>query len=142
MRQSRITYPRRGCFAAVQHERKPVLGEPTATKVNSRGARVKPEPQQPVPEAPPAWEQPESPSMEDQSSDSDLSDALTLARERLLISHALDSMAKLIGDVSRRRSLLLRSLARALSRLSTRCGECRQTLAIALVANGVALRWF
>lgn len=39
--------------------------------------------------------------MEDQSSDSDLSDALTLARERLLISHALDSMAKLIGDVSR-----------------------------------------
>lgn len=38
--------------------------------------------------------------MEDQSSDSDLSDALTLARERLLISHALDSMAKLIGDVS------------------------------------------
>jgi len=39
--------------------------------------------------------------MEDQSSDSDLSDALTLARDRLLISHALDSMAKLIGDVSR-----------------------------------------
>lgn len=77
------------------------MGESTTTKVGNRSARVKPEPQQPVPEAPPAWEQPESPSMEDQSSDSDLSDALTLARERLLISHALDSMAKLIGDVSR-----------------------------------------
>lgn len=85
---------------AVQHERKPVLGESAGSKVGSRSPRVKPEPQQPVSETPPAWEQPESPSMEDQSSDSDLSDALTLARERLLISHALDSMAKLIGDVS------------------------------------------
>lgn len=84
---------------AVQHERKPVLGETAGAKVGSRSPRVKPEPQQPVPEAPQTWEQPESPSMEDQSSDSDLSDALTLARERLLISHALDSMAKLIGDV-------------------------------------------
>ncbi|XP_014471522.1 PREDICTED: orphan steroid hormone receptor 2 isoform X1 [Dinoponera quadriceps] len=83
---------------SVQHERKPVLGDATGTKVGNRSARVKPEPQQPVPETPPAWEQPESPSMEDQSSDSDLSDALTLARERVLISHALDSMAKLIGD--------------------------------------------
>lgn len=45
------------------------------------------------------WEQPESPSMEDQSNDSDLSDVLTLARERSLISHALDSMARLIGEV-------------------------------------------
>lgn len=83
---------------SVQHERKPVLGESASSKVANRGPRVKPEPQQPVSEAPPTWEQPESPSMEDQSSDSDLSDALTLARERLLISHALDSMAKLIGD--------------------------------------------
>nr|KAF7417095.1 hypothetical protein H0235_011626 [Vespula pensylvanica] len=83
---------------SVQHERKPVLGETAGAKVGSRSPRVKPEPQQPVPEAPQTWEQPESPSMEDQSSDSDLSDALTLARERLLISHALDSMAKLIGD--------------------------------------------
>lgn len=89
-------------FAAVQHERKPVLGESAATKVGSRSPRVKPEPQ-PTPEVPSTWEQPESPSMEDQSSDSDaLSDALTLARERLLLSHALaDSMAKIIGDVSR-----------------------------------------
>lgn len=85
--------------AAVQHERKPVLGESAGTKVGNRTPRVKPEPQQTVPEVPTTWEQPESPSMEDQSSDSDLSDALTLARERLLISHALDSMAKLIGDV-------------------------------------------
>ncbi|XP_076224311.1 orphan steroid hormone receptor 2-like isoform X2 [Nomia melanderi] len=85
-------------FTAVQHERKPVLGETAGAKVGNRSPRVKPEPQQPVSEAPPTWEQPESPSMEDQSSDSDLSDALTLARERLLISHALDSMAKLIGD--------------------------------------------
>ncbi|XP_029168356.1 nuclear receptor subfamily 2 group C member 2 isoform X4 [Nylanderia fulva] len=83
---------------SVQHERKPVLGESAATKVGNRSTRVKPEPQQPAPEVPPAWEQPESPSMEDQSSDSDLSDALTLARDRLLISHALDSMVKLIGD--------------------------------------------
>ncbi|KAK2589050.1 hypothetical protein KPH14_001888 [Odynerus spinipes] len=83
---------------SVQHERKPVLGETAGSKVGNRSPRVKPEPQQPVPEAPQTWEQPESPSMEDQSSDSDLSDALTLARERLLISHALDSMAKLIGD--------------------------------------------
>lgn len=88
------------CVAAVQHERKPVLGEPAATKVGNRSTRVKPEPQQSAPEVPPTWEQPESPSMEDQSSDSDLSDALTLARDRLLISHALDSMVKLIGDVS------------------------------------------
>lgn len=88
------------CVAAVQHERKPVLGESAATKVGNRSTRVKPEPQQPAPEVAPAWEQPESPSMEDQSSDSDLSDALTLARDRLLISHALDSMVKLIGDVS------------------------------------------
>lgn len=86
--------------AAVQHERKPVLGDAAATKVGSRNPRVKPEPQQAVPDVPPVWEQPESPSMEDQSSDSDVSDALTLARERLLISHALDSMAKLIGEVS------------------------------------------
>ncbi|XP_043461034.1 nuclear receptor subfamily 2 group C member 1-A isoform X1 [Leptopilina heterotoma] len=85
-------------IAAVQHERKPVLGDSTGAKGGNRGPRVKPEPQQPAPEAAPTWEQPESPSMEDQSSDSDLSDALTLARERLLISHALDSMAKLIGD--------------------------------------------
>ncbi|XP_076394262.1 orphan steroid hormone receptor 2 isoform X6 [Megachile rotundata] len=91
---------RSDCFIviAVQHERKPVLGESAGTKVGNRSPRVKPEPQQPVSETPPTWEQPESPSMEDQSSDSDLSDALTLARERLLISHALDSMAKLIGD--------------------------------------------
>jgi len=78
-----------------------VLGDSATAKVGNRSTRVKPEPQQPMPEAPPAWEQPESPSMEDQSSDSDLSDALTLARERLLISHALDGIAKLIGDVSR-----------------------------------------
>lgn len=79
-----------------------MLGESAATKVGNRNPRVKPEPQQSAPEAPPTWEQPESPSMEDQSSDSDaLSDALTLARERLLLSHALaDSMAKIIGDVS------------------------------------------
>ncbi|KAH0948716.1 hypothetical protein HN011_009796 [Eciton burchellii] len=83
---------------SVQHERKPVLGDSATAKVGNRSTRVKPEPQQPMPEAPPAWEQPESPSMEDQSSDSDLSDALTLARERLLISHALDGIAKLIGD--------------------------------------------
>lgn len=76
------------------------MGDSTGAKGGNRGPRVKPEPQQPAPEAAPTWEQPESPSMEDQSSDSDLSDALTLARERLLISHALDSMAKLIGDVS------------------------------------------
>lgn len=76
-----------------------MLGEAAGVKVGNRSPRVKPEPQQPVSETPPTWEQPESPSMEDQSSDSDLSDALTLARERLLISHALDSMAKLIGDV-------------------------------------------
>jgi len=50
--------------------------------------------------------------MEDQSSDSDaLSDALTLARERLLLSHALaDSMAKIIGDVSRDYYLIVLSL--------------------------------
>ncbi|XP_012280601.1 orphan steroid hormone receptor 2 isoform X2 [Orussus abietinus] len=83
---------------SVQHERKPVLGDTAGTKVGPRSPRVKPEPQQPAPEVAPAWEQPESPSVEDQSSDSDLSDALTLARERLLISHALDNMAKLIGD--------------------------------------------
>ncbi|XP_018048034.1 PREDICTED: orphan steroid hormone receptor 2-like isoform X3 [Atta colombica] len=85
---------------SVQHERKPVLGDSAGTKVSNRNPRVKPEPQQPAPEALPTWEQPESPSMEDQSSDSDaLSDALTLARERLLLSHALaDSMAKIIGD--------------------------------------------
>jgi len=78
------------------------LGDSAGTKVGNRNPRVKPEPQQPAPEALPTWEQPESPSMEDQSSDSDaLSDALTLARERLLLSHALaDSMAKIIGDVS------------------------------------------
>lgn len=77
-----------------------MLGDSAAAKVGSRNPRVKPEPQQAVAEAAPVWEQaPESPSMEDQSSDSDLSDALTLARERFLISHALDSMAKLIGEV-------------------------------------------
>ncbi|XP_058808601.1 orphan steroid hormone receptor 2 isoform X2 [Phymastichus coffea] len=97
---------------AVQHERKPVIGSNetgTTGKSGSRGPRVKPEPQPssvvettPVPNS---WEQqqhhqPESPSMEEHhSSDSDLSDALTLARERLLISHALDNMAKLMaGD--------------------------------------------
>ena len=99
---------------AVQHERKPVLGNNEATasgKGGNRGTRIKPEPQQPtiIETTPTAgtWEQqqhhqPESPSMEDHhSSDSDLSDALTLARERLLISHALDNMAKLMaGDVS------------------------------------------
>lgn len=84
---------------AVQHERKPVLGEAASTKLSNRSARVKPEPQQSAPETAPIWEPPESPSVEDQSSDSDLSDALTLARERLLISHALEGMAKLIGDV-------------------------------------------
>lgn len=96
----------------MQHERKPVLGESAATKVGNRSPRVKPEPQQPAPEAPPTWEQPESPSMEDQSSDSDaLSDALTLARERLLLSHALaDSMAKIIGDVSCNYYLIVLSL--------------------------------
>jgi len=88
-------------FAAVQHERKPVLGDSAVAKVGNRNPRVKPEPQQSAPEVPPAWEQPESPSMEDQSSDSDLSDALTLARERLFISHAFESMAKLMDDVSR-----------------------------------------
>lgn len=77
-----------------------MLGESATAKVGNRNTRVKPEPQQSVPEATPAWEQPESPSMEDQSSDSDLSDALTLARERLLISHAFESMAKLMDDVS------------------------------------------
>ncbi|XP_008210418.1 nuclear receptor subfamily 2 group C member 1 isoform X2 [Nasonia vitripennis] len=98
---------------SVQHERKPVLGSNEAGaggKGGTRGTRIKPEPQ-PVPTiettaAPNAWEQqqqqhqPESPNMEDhQSSDSDLSDALTLARERLLISQALDNMAKLMaGD--------------------------------------------
>lgn len=84
----------------MQHERKPVLGETIGSKGNSRGPRIKPEPHQPMPDVQPVWEQPESPSVEDQSSDSDLSDALTLARERLLISHALDNMAKLIGEVS------------------------------------------
>lgn len=85
-------------------------------KTGNRGARVKPEPQQaPVVETTPTptWEQqqqhhqPESPILDDhQSSDSDLSDALTLARERLLISHALDNMAKLMtGDVSAKRVL-------------------------------------
>lgn len=102
-------------IAAVQHERKPVLGSNETGsgggKGGNRGTRVKPEPQQaPVVETTttPAWEQqqqhhqPESPILDDhQSSDSDLSDALTLARERLLISHALDNMAKLMtGDVS------------------------------------------
>ncbi|CAG5093724.1 Similar to Nr2c2: Nuclear receptor subfamily 2 group C member 2 (Mus musculus) [Cotesia congregata] len=82
----------------VQHERKPVLGEAAATKLSNRSARVKPEPQQSAPETAPIWEPPESPSAEDQSSDSDLSDALTLARDRMLISHALEGMAKLIGD--------------------------------------------
>lgn len=90
--------------AAVQHERKPVLGESVgANKMGNRGTKVKPEPQQPTTEhsqPPPTWEQPESPSIEEQSSDSDLSDALTLARDRLFISHALDSIVKLIGDVS------------------------------------------
>lgn len=76
-----------------------MLGESAGAKVGNRSPRVKPEPQQSISETSPTWEQPESPSMEDQSSDSDLSDALTLARERLLISHALDSMAKLIGEV-------------------------------------------
>ena len=39
--------------------------------------------------------------MEDQhSSDSELSDALTLARDRLLITNALDTMAKIVaGEV-------------------------------------------
>lgn len=68
--------------------------------MGNRGPRVKPEPQQSTPEAPLTWEQPESPSMEDHSNDSDLSDVLTLARERSLISHALDSMARLIGEVN------------------------------------------
>jgi hypothetical protein len=78
-------------------------------KGGNRGTRIKPEPQPATiieTTVPGAWDQhqhhqPESPSMEDhQSSDSDLSDALTLARERLLISHALDNMAKLMaGDV-------------------------------------------
>ena len=88
--------------AAVQHERKPVLGEAVGAKMANRGAKVKPEPQQQTAEQlqAPTWEQPESPSIEEQSSDSDLSDALTLARDRLLISHALDSIVKLIGDVS------------------------------------------
>ncbi|XP_020284412.1 orphan steroid hormone receptor 2 isoform X3 [Pseudomyrmex gracilis] len=83
---------------SVQHERKPVLGESAAAKVGNRSSRVKPEPQQPAPESLPAWEQPESPSMEDQSSDSDAS--LTTARDRLLISHVLDNMAKFINDVN------------------------------------------
>ncbi|XP_043278841.1 nuclear receptor subfamily 2 group C member 2 isoform X2 [Venturia canescens] len=87
---------------SVQHERKPVLGESVgANKMGNRGTKVKPEPQQPTTEhsqPPPTWEQPESPSIEEQSSDSDLSDALTLARDRLFISHALDSIVKLIGD--------------------------------------------
>ncbi|XP_015523308.1 orphan steroid hormone receptor 2 isoform X1 [Neodiprion pinetum] len=84
--------------AAVQHERKPVLGDSGSGKVGNRSPRVKPEPQQSIPETPLTWEQPESPSMEEQSNDSDLSDVLTLARERSLISHALDSMARLIGE--------------------------------------------
>ncbi|KAK0170339.1 hypothetical protein PV328_010913 [Microctonus aethiopoides] len=83
---------------SVQHERKPVLGDATGAKLTNRGAKVKPEPQQVTPETAPTWEPPESPSVEDQSSDSDLSDALTLARERLLITHALEGIAKLIGD--------------------------------------------
>lgn len=83
----------------MQHERKPVLGDATGAKLTNRGAKVKPEPQQVTPETAPTWEPPESPSVEDQSSDSDLSDALTLARERLLITHALEGIAKLIGDV-------------------------------------------
>lgn len=90
-------------------------------KGGNRGTRVKPEPQQPpVVETTttPAWEQqqhhqPESPILDDhQSSDSDLSDALTLARERLLISHALDNMAKLMtGDVSTVYSLKILSVS-------------------------------
>lgn len=56
-------------------------------------------PQVTTPEAVPIWEAPESPNFEEQSSDSDISDALTHARERLLISHALEGMCKLIGDV-------------------------------------------
>lgn len=68
--------------------------------MGNRSPRVKPELQQSMPEASLTWELPESPSMEDQSSDSDLSDALTLARERVFISAALESIAKLIGDVS------------------------------------------
>ncbi|CAD1476852.1 unnamed protein product, partial [Heterotrigona itama] len=87
-----------GCKGFFKRSIRKQLGESAGTKVGNRSPRVKPEPQQSVSETPPTWEQPESPSMEDQSSDSDLSDALTLARERLLISHALDSMAKLIGD--------------------------------------------
>ncbi|KAJ8679247.1 hypothetical protein QAD02_015034 [Eretmocerus hayati] len=97
---------------SVQHERKPVLGSnesSTGTKSSNRaGTRIKPEPQPPTivesAPVPNAWEQqqhhqPESPSMEDHhSSDSDLSDALTLARERLLISHALDNMSKLMAN--------------------------------------------
>lgn len=91
-----------GCFAAVQHERKPVIGESNVSKSNARGSKIKSEPQQFIPEVQSMWEQPESPSVEDQSSDSDLSDALTLTRDRLLLSHALDNMSKLIGDVSRK----------------------------------------
>ncbi|XP_067209909.1 nuclear receptor subfamily 2 group C member 2-like isoform X2 [Linepithema humile] len=83
---------------SVQHERKPVLGDSAAAKVGNRNPRVKPEPQQSASEAAPAWDQSESPNMEDQSSDSDLSDAFTLARERLFISHAFESMAKLMDD--------------------------------------------
>lgn len=71
--------------------------------------------------------------MEDQSSDSDLSDALTLARERLLISHALDSIAKLIGDVSRDCNHIIISLlylyraAIGINRLLTRQDHTRIT---------------
>lgn len=60
---------------------------------------MKQEPPQVPQETLPIWEPSENLSVEEQSSDSDLSDALTLARERLLISHALEGMAKLIGDV-------------------------------------------
>ncbi|XP_044007020.1 nuclear receptor subfamily 2 group C member 2-like isoform X1 [Aphidius gifuensis] len=87
-------------FLAVQHERKPVIGETAGAKIQNRGGanKMKQEPPQVPQETLPIWETPENLSVEEQSSDSDLSDALTLARERLLISHALEGMAKLIGD--------------------------------------------
>ncbi|XP_014223803.1 orphan steroid hormone receptor 2 isoform X1 [Trichogramma pretiosum] len=98
---------------SVQHERKPVIGNNDSsgqTKSGNRGQRIKPEPATlpPITETPVvsnSWEppqdhQPESPNLEDhQSSDSDFSDAITLARERVIIAQALDNMTKIItGD--------------------------------------------
>lgn len=96
----------------MQHERKPVIGSNDVGQQNTgksanRISRIKTEPPS-IPSMietnaiPTNWEQPpyqrESTILEEQySSDSELSEALTMAREQL-ISHALDSMAKIVAS--------------------------------------------